>query len=227
MPWTTKKYPAAMKKLPAAVRAKAIQIANAILKEKKKVKESVIVATSIKKAKQLAGKANVKKAAPKKTTVKAKTIKAKAKAKKPATRKATRTTAKKTTRPAARKSPATAKRSTTTAVRRKTTLTKKRTTARTKPIASKEKIKRPRIQKLEKSPRQRIATSSQQEAENRGVTIPAKGGMHPVSTWDSHIIESGKQHMEDVAYRQENLKVKHALAARKNSKRTYRMYGNR
>jgi uncharacterized protein YdaT len=219
MPWTTKKYPAAMKKLTAAVRAKAIQIGNAILKEKKKVKESVVIATSIKKAKQLAGKSTVKKAAPKKR------VAVKSKAKTP--KKATRTAAKKTTRPASGKSLATAKRNTTT-VRKKTIPVKKRTTARTaRPVTSKEKIKRPRIQKSDKAPRQRIATSSPQEAESHGKATPGKGGMHPVSTWDSHVIESGKQHLEDVAYRQENLKVKHALAARKNSKRTYRMYGNR
>jgi uncharacterized protein YdaT len=34
MPWTKKEYPVSMKNLPAAVRNKAIEIANALLEER-------------------------------------------------------------------------------------------------------------------------------------------------------------------------------------------------
>jgi hypothetical protein len=51
--------------------------------------------------------------------------------------------------------------------------------------------------------------------------------MHPISTLESHRIEEGIRHREEVAFRQGNQKVKNALAARKNSKRSYRMFGNR
>ena len=65
MPWTKSNYPASMKKLPVAVRTKAISIANAMLKANKKMKEGVIIATATKKAKQLIAKAKKKPAAKK------------------------------------------------------------------------------------------------------------------------------------------------------------------
>ena len=51
MPWTNINYPASMKKLPVKVRNKAIKIANAMLKEKVKMKEGMLIATAIKHAK--------------------------------------------------------------------------------------------------------------------------------------------------------------------------------
>ena len=51
MPWTKKDYPDAMKNLPAPVRHKAIEIANAILEEGKQDEGSAI-AIAISKAKE-------------------------------------------------------------------------------------------------------------------------------------------------------------------------------
>lgn len=69
MPWTKINYPASMKKLSAAVRTKAIEIANAMLRENKKLIEGIIIATAIKHAKDLAVKSEKKiKSAPKKKT---------------------------------------------------------------------------------------------------------------------------------------------------------------
>ena len=51
MPWTKKEYPNAMKNLPAPVRHKAIEIANAMLEEGK-LEEGITIATAISKAKE-------------------------------------------------------------------------------------------------------------------------------------------------------------------------------
>lgn len=51
MPWTKKKYPDAMKNLPVKTRNKAIEIANAILKDGK-LDEGAAIATGISKAKE-------------------------------------------------------------------------------------------------------------------------------------------------------------------------------
>ncbi len=51
MPWTKKDYPNAMKNLPAVVRHKAIEIANAILEEGK-LEEGAVIAIAISKAKE-------------------------------------------------------------------------------------------------------------------------------------------------------------------------------
>jgi uncharacterized protein YdaT len=56
MAWTKNNFPESMKKLPITVRTKAIEIANAMLKEKIKMKEDVLIATSIKRAREIAGK---------------------------------------------------------------------------------------------------------------------------------------------------------------------------
>ena len=53
MPWTKKDYPVAMKNLPAAVREKAIEIANALLEEKR-MDEGISIATAISRAKDWA-----------------------------------------------------------------------------------------------------------------------------------------------------------------------------
>ena len=53
MPWTSKSYHVSMKNLPKAVRDKAIEIANALLEEKR-MKEGIAIATAISRAKDWA-----------------------------------------------------------------------------------------------------------------------------------------------------------------------------
>ena len=52
MPWTETRYPASMKRLPAPVRAKAIEIANALLADGKD--EGMAIRIAIAKAKDWA-----------------------------------------------------------------------------------------------------------------------------------------------------------------------------
>jgi uncharacterized protein YdaT len=53
MPWTNRTYPVSMKNLPTAVREKAIEIANALLAEKR-MNEGIAIATAISRAKDWA-----------------------------------------------------------------------------------------------------------------------------------------------------------------------------
>jgi uncharacterized protein YdaT len=53
MPWTKTNYPASMKNLPKEVRDKAIEIANALLEERK-MDEGVAIATAVSRAKDWA-----------------------------------------------------------------------------------------------------------------------------------------------------------------------------
>jgi uncharacterized protein YdaT len=53
MPWTKTNYPNSMKNLPAAVRNKAIEIANALLEERH-MDEGIAIATAISRAKDVA-----------------------------------------------------------------------------------------------------------------------------------------------------------------------------
>ena len=53
MPWSHQDYPVSMKNLPAAVRNKAVDIANALLKEKR-MDEGIIIATAISRARDWA-----------------------------------------------------------------------------------------------------------------------------------------------------------------------------
>ena len=53
MPWTKNNFPVAMKNLPDEVREKAIEIANALLEEKK-MDEGIAIATAISRAKDWA-----------------------------------------------------------------------------------------------------------------------------------------------------------------------------
>jgi len=55
MPWNEYNYPASMKNLPAEVRSKAIEIANALL-EKGDMSEGIVIATAIKHARTWAKK---------------------------------------------------------------------------------------------------------------------------------------------------------------------------
>lgn len=58
MPWYNGDYPPSYKNLPVKVREKAVEIANAILKESGD--ESLAIATGVKRAKQWAQKDSVK-----------------------------------------------------------------------------------------------------------------------------------------------------------------------
>ena len=51
MPWTYTDYPVSMKNLPGEVRHKAIEIANALLREGKIADEGIVIATAISHAK--------------------------------------------------------------------------------------------------------------------------------------------------------------------------------
>jgi len=53
MPWTKTDYPASMKNLPKEVRGKAIEIANALLEERK-MDEGIAIATAVSRAKDWA-----------------------------------------------------------------------------------------------------------------------------------------------------------------------------
>src|SRR5688572_33231789 len=53
MPWTKNDYPDAMKNLPGEVRKKSIEIANALLEEKR-MDEGIAIATAISRAKDWA-----------------------------------------------------------------------------------------------------------------------------------------------------------------------------
>src|SRR5688500_137336 len=53
MPWTNKNYPVSMKNLPANVRGKSIEIANALLEEKN-MDEGIVIAKAISRAKDWA-----------------------------------------------------------------------------------------------------------------------------------------------------------------------------
>ena len=55
MPWTKENYPDSMKNLPIDVRDKAVEIANALLEERK-MEEGFAIATAISRAKEWAAK---------------------------------------------------------------------------------------------------------------------------------------------------------------------------
>ena len=57
MPWTKDNYPDSMKSLPEDVRDKAIEIANALLEERK-MEEGFAIATAISRAKEWAANHN-------------------------------------------------------------------------------------------------------------------------------------------------------------------------
>jgi uncharacterized protein YdaT len=68
MPWTKKDYPDAMKNLPAEVRNKAIEIANALIEEKD-VNEGIAIATGISRAKDWAANRGKKAENPEKSRI--------------------------------------------------------------------------------------------------------------------------------------------------------------
>jgi len=60
MPWTKINYPVAMKDLPEAIRNKAIEIANALLREGD-LEEGILIATAISRARDWAVKQGAEK----------------------------------------------------------------------------------------------------------------------------------------------------------------------
>jgi len=224
MPWTKTNYPDSMKKLPVAVRNKAIQIANAMLKEKKKISEGMLIATSIKHAKDFLTKGEKKtKVAAKKTTVAKKKAKpvAKAKTKKAAAKKV-KTVAKSKSKKAVAtkaKNPATGKAKIAATKKVKSVSTKK-----AKPGVEKQHTEH--FHETGNSPITDAALEPIPHGENLHF-IPEPGGMHPVTPFQSHQMEKVLHHREEVALHQENQKVNAALATRKQFKRYNRQTGRR
>ena len=225
MPWTKTNYPDSMKKLPLAVRNKAIQIANAMLKEKKKMSEGILIATSIKHAKDFLSKGEKKtNVAAKKTTVAKKKAKpvVKAKTKKVSAKKVKAATKSKSKKVVATKAKSTAN------SKAKITATKKAksvSTNKAKPVVEKKQIEH--VHETGNSP---ITDAALHETITHGENlhfIPEPGGMHPVTPLESHQAERVLHHKEEVALHQENQKVNAALATRKNFKRFNRQTGRR
>ena len=224
MPWTKTNYPASMKKLPAALRTKAIQIANAMLKEKKKMNEGTLIATSIKHAKDFLLKSE------KKTSVAAKkTSGAKKKAKPVATAKTKKVAAKKVKTVAKSKTKKAAATKTSKPAESKTKIAAKKVrtapSKKVKPVVGKEQIEH-----AHESGNSPITDAALHETVTHGENlhfIPEPGGMHPVTPLESHQAERILHHREEVALHQENQKVNAALATRKNFKRFNRQTGRR
>jgi len=174
MPWTKTKYPVSMKNLPAAIRNKAIEIANAIIAGKKKAEEDKIIATAIRKAKEMAAKAK-KKATKSPAKKKTKTV-AKAKVKSPA---------KKETKAAAPKK-----------------------AKRIKTVKAKTKASVP-------TP---VVTEKITHGDDLHL-IPVHGEIHETGTAEIRHLENTFHHKEEVAFHQENRRMKEAMSSRKNIKR--------
>ncbi|WP_281321891.1 DUF2188 domain-containing protein [Flavobacterium aestivum] len=68
MPWTKTDYPNSMKNLPAAVRNKAIEIANALLEERH-MDDGIAIATAISRAKDWAAEHGLKTDNPEKSRI--------------------------------------------------------------------------------------------------------------------------------------------------------------
>lgn len=225
MPWTKTNYPDSMKKLPVAVRNKAIQIANALLKEKKKMNEGMLIATSIKHAKDVLLKSEKKtKVAAKKTTVAKKKVKpvAKDKIKKVSVKKiktATKSKVKKagiikTTNPANKKAKIASGK------KIKSALTKK----------AKNVVEKVKLESVHESINSPVNEEILHEKITHGEDlhfIPEPRVSHPVTSLQSHQAERILHHREEVAIHQENQKVNAALSTRKNYKRYNRQTGRR
>ncbi len=250
MPWTQTKYPASMKNLPVAVRKKAIQIANAILKEDKKMKEGVVIATAIKNAESLnAKKSKIAKAAPKKKVavkkaavkkVAAKSpVKAKAK-KKVASKKVAVSVKKKTKVTSVKKAKVIAKKGTKTPVKA-SVKTSVKVPVKT-PVKASEKTPVKAVVKKKNGQKGKSSKPSEtvvdafiieplipiEEALHEDLHfIPKEGDVKPIDPIQIHNFENVFHHREEVAMHQGNKKVNDAKASRKSYKRTYRMNGNR
>ncbi len=222
MPWTQIKYPLSMKKLPLAVRKKAIEIANALLKKDKKMKEGVVIATAIKNAKALLAKKSkgvkvvakkkvaVKKAPSKKVAVKT-TIKAAPK-KKVAAKKVVVTVKKKAKVASVKRAKVVAKAPVKTVVKKK--------------IVAKRKYPKPIDFVTDSFIIEPVVPEVEIHGEDQNF-IPEEGDVKPVNAIQVHNFENVFHHREETAMHQENKKVNDAKASRKSYKRTYRMNGNR
>jgi uncharacterized protein YdaT len=214
MPWTKTNYPDSMKKLPAAVRNKAIQIANAMLKEKKKMSEGMLIATSIRHAKDFVSKGEKNPNAVKKTkSVAKKTVNPSVKktAKKVSARKTKVASKTKTVKAGASKAKAAKSKSKIAATKKA-----KSTSNKTKRIAAKETTK-PVQRNSNNSVEEPVLRESLHHGEQVNF-IPEHEGV-PVTPMQSHQVERIMHQREEVALHQENQKVKDALATRKNFKR--------
>lgn len=255
MPWTKQRYPESMKNLPASIRNKAIEIGNAILKEKKKIKESIVIATSIKKAKALGAKSkDTKKVVAKKkvqpTARKNSKVIAKKKSK-PATKKKIKSTIKKSqTKPVKKilKSPVKSKSKARPAKKTKAPLRRPAKIVLNKPVVSAAKVK------VKKAAKVSVKEKMQPEIEPKNKTIvkqvvptpeitnvlpeetmhgedlnfiPEEGNVHPITPLEAHRVETIFHHKEEVALHQENAKVDDAMSSRKNSQKFFRRRGRR
>jgi uncharacterized protein YdaT len=225
MPWTKTNYPDSMKKLPVAIRNKAIQIANGMLKEKKKMSEGAIIATSIKNAKDFYSK-NEKKSngVSKKASVAKKKIKpvAKDKSKKVSAKKV------KTVAKSKAKKTAVTKTKNTAAAKVKNAATKK--PRRVSSNKAKSNVGKKTEEPIQETANNPLTDAALHESIPHGEDlhfIPEHGVMHPVTPLEAHQAEKVLHNKEEVAIQQENQKVKAALADRKNFKRFNRQTGRR
>lgn len=255
MPWTKQRYPDSMKNLLPSIRNKAIEIGNAILKEKKKIKESIVIANSIKKAKALSAKSkDTKKAVAKKKVQPTASKKSKVIAKKkskPATKKKIKSTIKKSqTKPVKKilKSPVKNKSKARPAKKTKAPLRRPAKIVLNKPVVSAAKVK------VKKAAKVSVKERTQPEIEPKNKTIvkqvvptpeitnvlpeetmhgedlnfiPEEGNVHPITPLEAHRVETIFHHKEEVALHQENAKVDDAMSSRKNSQKFFRRRGRR
>ncbi len=184
MPWNKTNYPNSMKNLPAAVRNKAIEIANAILKEHKKMDEGKLIATAIKRAKNFA-------AVGKKIGIEKKKIQRVA------------------LKPA-----------------------KKATKKKPEPVV-KRKVKKPaelqtksRAKHRVKTPVTQLPVAETLHGEDLHL-IPVEGEIQIINAEKVAQRENIFHHNQEVAFHQENQKMKAAMSSRKNAKRIYRITGRR
>ncbi len=249
MAWTQINYPITLKKLPLAVRKKAIEIANALLKKDKKMKESAVISTAITTAKAFIAKKakSIKVASKKKIAVKkavAKKVVAKSKVKvtaikKVAVKKVAKPTKKSNKVISATKVKVAAKLPAKVIAKGKvkSVVKKKSKVIKTNQSLSATDIKKVKTVSKKKSsvPKETVIDSFIIEPlipieEARGEDqnyIPDAGDVKPVNAFQIHNFENVFHHREEVTMHQENNKVKAARSSRKNDKRTYRMKGNR
>ena len=220
MPWTKKKFPDSMKNLSEAVRNKAIEIGNAIMKENKKMNEGLVIATATKNAKKILTKNKSRAASPvKKKAAKKKATPAQATGKKKTTGKS-KVAKKNVTASAGRKTTTEKKRAT------KVLKTEKRVATSGKTARTSTAKKQPRIRKETKKVVSAPITEEPIPGEDKHF-IPAANEEHTVTPFEAHQFEHNFQRREQVMQQQENLKAKQAMAAQKNSKRFYRNRGQR
>lgn len=249
MPWTQINYPLSMKKLPLAVRKKAIEIANALLKKDKKMKEGVVISTAIKNAKTfIAKKTKSVKATPKKkvAAIKAPSKRATTKSTVKATPKK-KVAAKKVAKPVKNKAKnVSASKAIVTAKSPAKVITKKKVKsavqkkakpaeANQSPVTIETRKNKTVSKKIKKEPKE-VADDSfiinplipieEAKGEDQNY-IPDAGDVKPVNAFQIHNFENVFHHREEVTMHQENNKVRAAKSSRKNDKRTYRMKGNR